>query len=82
MTHASAFDQVTLEQLRDAGGLKWSTFPDQIGAFVAEMDFGTAPPVVAALHEAVDAGVLGYLPADLVDRMAAACAGWAVDRYG
>ena len=28
-------------------------YPEAIGAFVAEMDFGTAPPVAAALHEAV-----------------------------
>ena len=38
-----ALDDITLPQLRAAGGLKWSLFPDQIGAFVAEMDFGTAP---------------------------------------
>ena len=36
--------------------------PDAIGAFVAEMDFGTAPVVPRALHDAVDLGQLGYLP--------------------
>ena len=57
----SAFDRITLEQLRAGGGLKWRAFPDCIGAFVAEMDFGIAPPIRAALHEAVDRGQIGYL---------------------
>jgi cysteine-S-conjugate beta-lyase len=68
--------------LRRAGGLKWSLHPDAIGAFVAEMDFGTAPVVTAALHAAVDAGAFGYLPPAMSDAMSAACAAWSADRYG
>ncbi len=79
---ADSFDAITLEQLRGVGGLKWSKFPDAIGAFVAEMDFGTAPPVTQALHEAVDVGLFGYLPEAMVTRMATAWCGWARDRYG
>src|SRR6185369_7914251 len=46
------------------------------------MDFGTAPAVTAALHAAVDAGALGYLPAATSAAMSAAYASWSADRYG
>jgi cysteine-S-conjugate beta-lyase len=75
-----AFD-VSLEHLREIGGLKWSLHPDKIGAFVAEMDFGTAEPIVTALHDAVDAGLLGYLPESLESAMAKAFCGFARERY-
>ena len=63
MTQTAAFDAIGIDDLRRAGGLKWSTFPDTIGAFVAEMDFGIAPPITQALHGAVESGSFGYLPA-------------------
>ena len=71
-----------LATLRRLGGLKWTMFPDEIGAFVAEMDFGTAPPVTAALHAAVDAETAGYLPAALAGAMAEAYAAYSRDTYG
>ena len=71
-----------IDTLRRAGWLKWTMFPDAIGAFVAEMDFGTAPPITAALHAAVDAGSFGYLPAAASAAMAEAYAAWSRDRYG
>ena len=46
------------------------------------MDFGTAPPVTAALHEAVDLGQLGYLPDRRPRGMSQAWAGCARDVYG
>jgi cystathionine beta-lyase len=76
------FDRIDVGALRRGGGLKWSLYPEAIGAFVAEMDFGTAPPVTAALHAAVDAGALGYLPPALVEAMAAGYAAWSADRHG
>lgn len=79
---ATDFDAVTIDQLRAVGGVKWSTFPDAIGAFVAEMDFGTAPVVTAALHRAVDDALLGYLPAAHTDAMAQAFTAFAAERYG
>ncbi|MEP7089242.1 MAG: aminotransferase class I/II-fold pyridoxal phosphate-dependent enzyme [Nocardioidaceae bacterium] len=81
MSHSPAFD-TSLEGLREVGGLKWSQHPDAIGMFVAEMDFGTAPPIVAALHRAVDLGLLGYLPDGLVARLGHAWSGWARARHG
>ena len=81
MTAGASLDP-TLEELLAVGGLKWSAHPGAIGAFVAEMDFGMAPPVAAALHDAVDRGLLGYLPVALEERMAQAWCGFARDRFG
>jgi cysteine-S-conjugate beta-lyase len=81
MSQLPSFDNVTVEELRAVGGLKWSRHPEAIGAFIAEMDFGTAPAIIDALHEAVDRGLFGYLPESLVTQMAQAWCGWAEDRY-
>src|SRR5689334_3088655 len=79
---AHRFDDITIEQLRAAGGLKWSQYPEAIGSFVAEMDFGTAPPVLDAIRDAVDRGLFGYLPEALARRLGEAWAGFARERYG
>lgn len=78
----SAFDAITLEQLRAGGGLKWRAFPDCIGAFVAEMDFGIAPVIRDALRAAVDHGQVGYLSAAPVRAMAEACSHWQQRHHG
>ncbi|MGY1763872.1 MalY/PatB family protein [Geodermatophilus sp. SYSU D00779] len=78
----AGFDELTVAQLRRRGGLKWSLFPDAIGAFVAEMDFGTAPAVTEALHAAVDIAAFGYLPPALLQGVSEAYAAWSADRYG
>lgn len=77
-----SFDALTEDALRAGGNLKWTKFGPAVGAFVAEMDFGTAPVVTRALHEAVDAGRLGYLPAPVAADMAVAYADWSARRYG
>ncbi|WP_353828178.1 MalY/PatB family protein [Agromyces sp. SYSU T0242] len=61
---AERVDATTIDQLRATGATKWSD-PDTIGAFVAEMDFGIDPRITAALHQAVDEGGFGYMPARL-----------------
>jgi len=81
MTMTAHFDDITIEELRATGGLKWSAFPDKIGAFVAEMDFGVAPPITRALHAAVEVGAFGYLPGAATRRMSVAYSQWAHDRY-
>ena len=78
----AGFDDLTVAELRRRGGLKWSRFPEAIGSFVAEMDFGTAPAVTEALHAAVDTPVFGYLPPALLQGMSEAYAAWSADRYG
>ena len=63
---ALSFDALTPEIMRSRGSLKWTQYDgDVIGAWVAEMDLGTAPPVTAVLRRAVEDGTLGYMPADV-----------------
>jgi cystathionine beta-lyase len=78
---AHAFDALTADHLRDNGSLKWTAFPGTIGAWVAEMDFPLAPPIAAALHDAVDRGLLGYLPPALVTGMVESYVSFSADRY-
>ncbi len=82
MTNVLDFDSITVDQLRETGGVKWTYFPETIGAFVAEMDFGTAPSITQALHSAVDRSLFGYLPPAVSARMSAAAAQWHRTKYG
>ncbi|MCU1543804.1 MAG: aminotransferase class [Microbacteriaceae bacterium] len=75
MTH-TRFDAITRDELSRASSRKWSLHPGTIGAWVAEMDFGTAPAVTEALHRAVDAGDLGYLAPATTRLMAEATSAW------
>lgn len=81
MTSAT-FDRITHDDLRAAGSMKWTTFPDTIGAFVAEMDYGLAPAITDAVKNALDLGVTGYLPAKLATDLSEATARWYADSYG
>lgn len=68
------------DRLRGQGSLKWTAHPGAIGAWVAEMDFGLAPPIAAALRAAQDR--TGYLPRWLEEELAEACVGWLAGAYG
>jgi cysteine-S-conjugate beta-lyase len=51
----------SLDQLRKRTSLKWRAYPpDVLPAFVAEMDFDLAEPIVAAATAAIAAGDCGY----------------------
>jgi cystathionine beta-lyase len=76
------FDVLTEEVLREGRSLKWTRFGPAIGAFVAEMDFGTAPAVLRSLRETTERGQLGYATPEIAADMARACAGWQARRYG
>ncbi len=78
----AAIDALGEAQLRAAGSFKWSAFPDCIGAFVAEMDFATAPAVTRAMQGMVDAHQHGYLSRSQTEDLARACADWQQQRYG
>jgi cystathionine beta-lyase len=67
--------------LRERGSAKWTAFPDAIGAFVAEMDFGVAPVIRAAIDAELDAARTGYLPSAASTALAEATAAWSADRY-
>jgi cystathionine beta-lyase len=82
MIELDRFADVTPETLREVGGLKWSLYPDTLAGWVAEMDYGIAPPIVQALHGAIDTGNFGYLPTGLRDPMSQACSGWLAREFG
>ncbi|MDH2445521.1 aminotransferase class I/II-fold pyridoxal phosphate-dependent enzyme [Amnibacterium sp. CER49] len=79
---AHPFDSIRPDDLRAGGSVKWTAFPEAMGAFVAEMDFGLAPAITAALHEAVEVARTGYVPSALTDGLRAATAAWCADRFG
>jgi cystathionine beta-lyase len=77
------WDALSVEELRRRrGGEKWSQYPDCIGAFVAEMDFGTAPAVEEALRDAIERAAFGYMSDPLVAELGEACAALYADRWG
>ena len=76
------YDLLDEAQLRATGSLKLTAFPGCIGAFVAEMDFGTAPPVAQALQRAIGEGRTGYPSPALARSLAEACAHWQSTRHG
>jgi cystathionine beta-lyase len=82
MIDSTGFDAISIAELRAAGSAKWTHFSDGIAAFVAEMDFGTAPEITQALHRAVDRELFGYLPAASAAEMSQATANWLMQRYG
>lgn len=80
MTHR--FDARTRRMLDRPESRKWSLHPGTIGAWVAEMDYGTAPEVTAALHRAIDEETLGYLSPAVAARMGEATADWLAHDQG
>lgn len=70
-------------ELRKRGGLKWTGHDEGVlAAWVAEMDYGLAPPVKAALHDAVDRGDTAYFYPAITERAAEAATGFWRDRFG
>lgn len=77
----------TTEHLRATGSLKWtgitrSDGSPTLGAWVAEMDFGTAPEVEEAITRAIHDGFLGYPPPWLTPRLQEATANFQARRFG
>ena len=80
---AEIVDRTSEDELRARGSHKWAKGgPGVIGAFVAEMDFGVAPPIEAALLDVIKRADFGYLSQRVVTDMSAACAAWQRDHYG
>ncbi|WP_026460084.1 MalY/PatB family protein [Schaalia suimastitidis] len=78
--------QFTPDELRDTGLLKWtgitrSDGSPTLGAWVAEMDFGTAPEVEDALITGIQRGFLGYPPPWLDARTREATAAFQARRF-
>jgi cysteine-S-conjugate beta-lyase len=59
----NGFEDLDLDRLRHRRSEKWQLHPpDVLPAFIAEMDYDLAGPVIAALHEAVGLSDCGYAP--------------------
>lgn len=72
-----------IDRLRRLSGIKWRRWEDDvIPAWVADMDFPTAPAIVDALREMVDASDFGYNLASFDDSIPRAWAGWSSERFG
>lgn len=76
------WDQISVEALREIGGAKWSRFPDRIGSFIAEMDFGIAPEIEACIADYATSRRHGYATPPWPQETAKAFAGFAQQRYG
>jgi cystathionine beta-lyase len=78
------FEDLDLGRLRRRRSEKWRAFPpDVLPAFIAEMDYELAEPVLAVLREAVELSDCGYAnPAEVGEafaRFAATRHDWTVD---
>ena len=72
-----------LELLRRRTGRKWSKHGDSVlPAWIADMDFAPAPPIRAALLDALETGDFGYGPAADASGVPDAFAAWADRRWG
>jgi len=78
----SRFDDITVDQLVAQGSLKWTKTPGHLAAFVAEMDFGTAPEVTRALEQVTSTSLLGYLPPAAARDMSLATSEFLHTRFG
>ena len=75
------------EELCRIGSLKWTGIKpadgsDVLGAWVAEMDFGTAPCVEKVMVSAIQDGLLGYNPTWLAPEVSEATAAFQKKRFG
>jgi cysteine-S-conjugate beta-lyase len=80
----NTFEDLDLERLRQRRSDKWRLHPpDVLPAFIAEMDYDLAEPVLAALRSAIDRSDCGYANAsglgEAFARFAAHRHGWTVD---
>lgn len=58
---ANPLEELSIEQLRRRGSMKWRTHPaDVLPLWVAEMDVRLAPAIADALYEAIETGDTGY----------------------
>jgi len=73
---------VNAERLRALSGIKWRRFDDDvIPAWVADMDFPTAPAIIDALRVMVDSSDFGYNIVSFDDSIPEAWAEWSARRF-
>lgn len=71
-----------IERLRALSGIKWKRWDDDvIPAWVADMDFATAPAIVDALRQMVDSSDFGYNLTSFDDSIPRLWADWSERRF-
>ena len=82
-TDTSSYEALNPATLRRRGTTKWNRYDaDVLALWVAEMDFPTAPVVLAAVREAVDREQFGYARPEAMTKLSEATAAWSLARYG
>lgn len=71
-----------ISELTQSRSMKWSTYPDKLGLWVAESDFGLAPVVAESLQTALSDELTAYLPGKATTELAQAAAGFMDRHYG
>ncbi|EPR75747.1 Cystathionine beta-lyase, type II [Leifsonia rubra CMS 76R] len=83
MSNAEQWDALTPELLRSRGSNKWTAPEGELlCAGVAEMDFGTAPAVLAEWASITERLDFGYPPESVGLELRAATAAWHREHYG
>lgn len=81
-TSSEVFASVTVEQMRQRRGSKWTRYGDEIlPCFVADMDFPLAPPIHNALSEQAAIDDYGYTMHFAERPVAEIFSAWAARRY-
>lgn len=79
---AEPWESLDEEALRRRGSAKWTAYgPHVLPAWIAEMDFPLAEPIVKALGEGLRLGATGYPPADAATGLPEALTDWLARRY-
>ena len=80
---ADTYENLRAGELRQRLTSKWTHFDQNvIPAWIAEMDFPTAPVIRSALIEAMERSETGYPPAGEAMRLPHACAAWLKRSFG
>ncbi|MDO5672320.1 MAG: aminotransferase class I/II-fold pyridoxal phosphate-dependent enzyme [Actinomycetaceae bacterium] len=82
MPETSPLELLDAAALRGRGSNKWTVAPTCLGAGVAEMDYGLAPEIRAALHDAIDRAFTGYYPPGLLEDTSLAAREYFADAFG
>lgn len=72
---------ISADKLSNGALCKWKTYPNCIGMWVAEMDFGTPDIVRKCLHNLIDEGSIGYVSDYCKNHTAKAIAKWYKENY-
>lgn len=70
------FEGISALHLREIGSMKWRKYPGTLAAFVAEMDFGVAAPIVESITDVTARGLFGYMPNWLEEELQHSTADW------